>query len=171
VGVFISGFVRHPCIDAEDLIQVAREALVRSAPRCRAVESTEPYLRRCIQSALQHHLRDRVLLVRVPRRLYEQGQRPLGQSSLDAQDEGDACLLDQLAAPEAEPAISEAIHGLALEQLVDQLSAAQAMALRLTVLEGLSLQQVAGRLEISCMSVQRVQKKPIAALRQQVQHG
>jgi RNA polymerase sigma factor (sigma-70 family) len=80
-------------------------------------------------------------------------------------------LLDQLAAPEAEPAISEAMNGLALEQLVDQLPAAQATALRLTVLEGLSLRQAAERLEISCMSVQRAQKKAIAALRQQLSVG
>ena len=34
----------------------AREALVRSAPRCRAGEPPVPYLRRCITGALQHHL-------------------------------------------------------------------------------------------------------------------
>ncbi len=160
-----------PLVEREDLIQVAREALVRSAPRCRVGEPAEPYLRRCIQGALQHHLRDRVRLVRVPRRLHEQGQCPLGHISLDAQPDGEPCLLDQLAAPEAEPAISEAINGLALEQLVDQLPAAQATALRLTVLEGLSLRAAAERLEISCMSVQRAQKKAIAALRQQLGGG
>jgi RNA polymerase sigma-B factor len=73
-----------PLVEREDLIQVAREALVRSAPRCRAGEPAEPYLRRCIRGALQHHLRDRVRLVRVPRRLHEQGQCPLGHISLDA---------------------------------------------------------------------------------------
>jgi RNA polymerase sigma factor (sigma-70 family) len=90
---------------------------------------------------------------------------------LDACTDGEPCLLDQLAAPEAEPAHSEAMNGLALEQLVDQLPAAQATALRLTVLEGLSLRQAAERLEISCMSVQRAQKKALAALRQQLGGG
>ena len=132
-----------PLVEREDLIQVAREALVRSAPRCRAGEPPAPYLRRCISGALQHHLRDRVRLVRMPRRLHEQGQCPLGHLSLDASSDGEPCLLDQLAAPEAEPAISEAVDGLALEQLVEQLPAAQATALRLTVLEGLSLRQAA----------------------------
>ncbi|WP_094561223.1 sigma-70 family RNA polymerase sigma factor [Synechococcus sp. 8F6] len=160
-----------PLVEREDLIQVAREALVRSAPRCREGEPAAPYLRRCITGALQHHLRDRVRLVRVPRRLHEQGQCPLGHSSLDAQADGEPCLLDLLASPEAEPAISEAINGLALEQLVDQLPAAQATALRLTVLEGLSLRAAAERLEISCMSVQRAQKKALAALRQQLAGG
>ena len=160
-----------PLVEREDLIQVAREALVRSAPRCRAREPAEPFLRRCIQGALQHDLRDRVRLVRVPRRLHEQGQCPLGHLSLDASCDGEPCLLDQLAAPEAEPAFSEAMNGLALEQLVDQLPAAQATALRLTVLEGLSLRAAAERLEISCMSVQRAQKKALAALRQQLGGG
>jgi RNA polymerase sigma factor (sigma-70 family) len=157
-----------PLVEREDLIQVAREALVRSAPRCRAGEPAAPYLRRCISGALQHHLRDRVRLVRMPRRLHELGQCPLGHLSLDASSDGEPCLLDQLAAPDAEPAISEAMDGLALEQLVEQLPAAQATALRLTVLEGLSLRQAASRLEISCMSVQRAQKKALAALRQQL---
>ena len=160
-----------PLVEREDLIQVAREALVRSAPRCRAGEPAAPYLRRCITGALQHHLRDRVRLVRVPRRLHEQGHCPLRHLSLDASSDGEPCLLDQLAAPEAEQAVSEAMCGLALEQLVDQLPAAQATALRLTVLEGLSLRAAAERLEISAMSVQRAQKKAIAALRQQLSGG
>lgn len=160
-----------PLVEREDLIQVAREALVRSAPRCRAGEPPAPYLRRCITGALQHHLRDRVRLVRVPRRLHEQGHCPLRHLSLDASSDGEPCLLDQLAAPEAEQAVSEAMCGLALEQLVEQLPAAQATALRLTVLEGLSLRAAAERLEISAMSVQRAQKKAIAALRQQLSGG
>lgn len=54
-----------PLVEREDLIQVAQEALVRSAPRCRAGEPAGPYLRRCIAGALQHHLCDRVRLVRL----------------------------------------------------------------------------------------------------------
>jgi len=157
-----------PLVEREDLIQVAREALVRSAPRCRAGEPAAPYLRRCISGALQHHLRDRVRLVRVPRRVHEQGQCPLRHLSLDASADGEPCLLDQLAAPEAEPASSEAMNGLALEQLVDQLPAAQATALRLTILEGLSLREAGQKLGISAMSVQRAQKKALEALRVQL---
>ena len=63
----------------------------------------------------------------------------LGHSSLDAHADGEPCRLDQLAAPEDEPANSESVNGLALEQLLDQRPAAQATALRLTVHEGLSL--------------------------------
>ncbi len=78
------------------------------------------------------------------------------------------CLLDQLASPDPELAASGAGQELTLEQLIDQLPAAQATALRLTVLEGLSLRQAASRLEISTMSVQRAQKKALAALREQL---
>jgi RNA polymerase sigma-B factor len=156
-----------PLVEREDLIQVAREALIRSAPSCRAGEPAAPYLRRCISGALQHHLRDRVRLVRVPRQVHEAGDCPLGHSSLDASSNGEPCLLDQLASPEQEAA--GPADDLALEQLVDQLPAAQATALRLTVLEGLSLRAAAEQLQISAMSVQRAQKKAIESLRKLLQ--
>jgi RNA polymerase sigma factor (sigma-70 family) len=158
-----------PLAEREDLIQVAREALVRSAPRCRAGEPPAPYLRRCITGALQHHLRDRVRLVRVPRRIHEQGHCQLRHLSLDATADGELCLLDQLASPEPESPSFGVEQQLALEQLVDQLPAAQATALRLTVLEGLSLRAAAERLLISTSSVMRDQKKAITALRVQLE--
>ena len=37
-----------PLVERDDLIQLAREALVRSAPRCCAGEPAAPYLRHCI---------------------------------------------------------------------------------------------------------------------------
>jgi RNA polymerase sigma factor (sigma-70 family) len=138
-----------PLVEREDLIQVAREALARSAPRCRAGEPAGPYLRRCITGALQHHLRDRVRLVRISRREHEKGTWPLGHTSLDAPFAGELSLLEQLAAPVAEPMLEASLTGPALEQLVEQLPAAQATALRLTVLEGLSLRAAAAQLQIS----------------------
>ena len=67
-----------PLVERDDLIQVARDALVSSAERCRSGEPAEPYLRRCITGALQHHLRDRVRLARISRREHEKGTCPLG---------------------------------------------------------------------------------------------
>ena len=166
-----------PLVEREDLIQVAREALVRSAPRCRAGEPAGPYLRRCITGALQHHLRDRVRLVRISRREHEKGTWPLGHSSLDAPVAGEHSLLEQLAAPVTEPMLEASLTGPALEQLVEQLPAAQATALRLTVLEGLSLRAAAAQLQISPMAVSHrevrlaippPQRKALAALRQQL---
>ena len=68
-----------PLVEREDLIQVAREALLRSVLRCKAGEPAEPYLRRCISGALQHHLRDRVRLVRVDEiKVTREASRQLG---------------------------------------------------------------------------------------------
>jgi RNA polymerase sigma-B factor len=156
-----------PLVEREDLIQVAREALVRSAPRCRAGEPTWPYLHRCITVALQRHLCDRVRLVRISRREHEKGTVPLGHTSLDAPAAGELSLLEQLVAPAIEPTLEASLTGPALEQLVEQLTAAQATALRLTVLEGLSLRAAAAQLQICPMAVQRAQKMALAALRQQ----
>ena len=155
-------------MEREDLIQVARKALVWSAPRCLSGEPAELYLRRCISGALQDNLRDRVRLVRISRREHEKGTCPLGRFSLDGTSDGEPCMIDQLAASEAELSCGEAVNGLALEQLVDQLPAAQATALRLTVLDGLSLRATAAQLQISPRAVQRAQKKALAALRQQL---
>jgi RNA polymerase sigma factor (sigma-70 family) len=167
---------------------VAREALVGSAHRCRVGEPAELYLRRCITGALQYHLRDRVRLVRIPIARMTRASARWGTSASMPQQKASplsadienwasfGCrltpsMLDQLAAPEAESHCGDAVDGLALEQLVEQLPAAQATALRLTVLEGLSLRQAAERLEISCMSVQRAQKKALVALRQRLAGG
>jgi len=125
-------------------------------------------LRRCIAGALQHHLRDRVRLVRISRREHEKSSCPLGHTSLDAPVAGEHSLLEQLAAPVVEPTLEACLTGPALEQLVEQLPAAQATALLLTVLEGLSLRAAAAQLHISPMAVQRAQKKALAALRQQL---
>jgi RNA polymerase sigma-B factor len=159
-----------PLVERDDLLQAAREALVRSIPRLRSGEPAEPYLRRCIQGALHHHLRDRVRLVRISRREHEKRTCHLGHRSLDVSPagEGEESLLDQLIAPA--PASPDG-ETLVLEQLVEQLPAAQAAALRLTVLEGLSLRAAGTQLGISAMTVQRAQQRAIAALRQQLVAG
>jgi hypothetical protein len=94
-----------------------------------------------------------VRLVRIPHRIYKQRCYPLGHFILDASADCEPCLLDQLASPEPELPASGAEQQLALEQLVDQLRAA------------------GERLQISAMSVQRAQKKALAALRLQLAGG
>jgi DNA-directed RNA polymerase specialized sigma24 family protein len=138
-----------PLVERENLIQVARQALVRSALRCRACEPAGPYLRRCITGALQHHLRDRVRLVRVSRLEHENGTWPLGHTSLDVPAAGESYLLEQLAAPAVEPTLEASLIGPALEHL----PAAQATALWVPVLEGLSMRAAAAQLLISLMAV------------------
>ena len=124
-----------PLVERDDLLQVAREALVRSAPRCRDGEPAEPYLRRCIQGALHHHLRDRVWLVCISRREHEEGTCPLGHRSLALcpAGGGEESLLDQLVAPSS-PSLEQ--EALVLEQLVEQLPAGQASALRQQLVAG-----------------------------------
>ncbi len=61
-------------------------------------------------------------LVRVPRRLHEQGECPLRHLSLDASVDGEPCLLDQLASPEPELPASGAEQQLALEMSDDAFS-------------------------------------------------
>jgi RNA polymerase sigma-B factor len=106
-------------VEREDLIQVAREALLRSVLRCKAGEPAEPYLRRCIAGALRHHLRDRVRVVRISRRENEKGTCPLGHISLDAPANGEHSLLNQLAAPAVEPSLELSLTEPAMEQLAE----------------------------------------------------
>ena len=130
-----------------------------------------------ITGALQHHLRDRVRLVRISRREHEKGTWLLGQRSLDAPAAGEHSLLEQLEDAAAEPALEPSLAGPALEQLVEQPPSAQATALRLTVLDCLCLRAAAAQLQISPMAVSHrevrlasplAQKKALAALRQQL---
>lgn len=91
-----------PLVERDDLLQVAREALVLPLP------AAEPLM--------QHQLRDLVRLVRISRCEHEKGTFPLGHASLDAPAAGEHSLLDQLEAPAAELASGSGAEGLALEQ-------------------------------------------------------
>lgn len=71
----------------------------------------------------------------------------------------------QLAVLVVDPPLEHSLAGPAL----DKLPAAQATALRLTVFEGLSLRAAAVQLQISPTTVQRAQKKALAALRQRLE--
>ena len=152
-------------VEREDLIQVARLELVRAAARV-VGDRPVPYLRHCISGALQHHIRDRALLVRRPKTA--RTESPWAHCSLDAQLEGGGCLLDQLEAPAPAGEVQPQPLDPALEALLDHLPAAQAASLRLTILEGLSLRKAAKQLGISPMTVQRAQRKALATLREQV---
>ncbi|QNI71986.1 sigma-70 family RNA polymerase sigma factor [Cyanobium sp. NS01] len=157
-------------LERDDLIQVARLALVQAAARLTNLTTAPAYLKRCISGALCHHLRDRALLVRLP--ASARGQAPWGHLSLDAMtahdpgSSGNALLqtgLDCLPAPTPEAGTVESRE---LERLLDQLPSRQAAALRLTVLEGLSLRQAAQHLGVSAMTVCRCRRQALSCLRQ-----
>ena len=159
---------RYPnLLDLGDAQGVARLELVQACSRVNDPVTAAAYLKRCIHGALQHHLRDRALLVRLP--ASARGEIPWQHQSLDqALPGGNGSWLDVLPAPDQHSKLEAEANDPGLELLIDQLPAAQAAALRLTVLEGLSLRQAAQRLGLGTMTVQRAQKKALAALRDQV---
>lgn len=159
----------HPVVEKDDLMQVAREALLRAALRCRPGDPPAPYLRRCIQGALQHYLRDQARLVRVPRREHERRRRGFDHVSLDVAHRDGGSWLEQLPDPTTVDCGDNQQPGLpALEALLDQLPAVEAAALRLTLVDGLSLRVAAQELQVSATSVQRFQRRGVHNLRRQL---
>jgi RNA polymerase sigma-B factor len=154
----------------DDLIQVAREALIHAAVRLDPSRPAEPYLKRCIRGALLHHLRDQVRLVRIPRRVHEGGGVPLTHTSLDRPHPDGGTWLERLPAPaELQPCCVAAFADTPvvqqLDQLLEQLPAAQAAALRLTQLQGGSLRNAARQLGISATTAMRHRRLAIQNLR------
>jgi len=154
-------------LDLDDAQGVARLELVQACSRVNDPNTAPAYLRQCIQGALQHYLRDRALLVRLP--ASARGATPWQHQSLDQPLPGGTnTWLDVLPAPAPAQQLAPEPLEQGLENLIDQLPAAQAAALRLTVLEGLSLRQAGKKLGLSAMTVQRAQHRALATLRNQV---
>ncbi len=168
-----AGFTRRygDLVERDDLIQEARLELVRAAARCRG-NRPEPYLRRCIPGALQHHLRDRALLVRLPAR--QRGAVPWRHLSLDAPLPGElAGRLEQLLVAERQ---EEQLEGEGAESRLPEMAALlaglppdQAAAVRLTLLEGLSLRAAAAQRGVSRATVHRAQRRGVEGLREGAQ--
>jgi len=152
--------------DLDDLKQEARIALLIAAARVTPGIDPLPYLRRSIAGALRRYVRDRVRLVRVPRRAHEAGGYPLGHASLDAPlGDSTLTLLDVLAAPEPEPETPRSTLAAELARMVETLPAADAAALRLLVLEGRSLREAAAILGTSHMTASRRRNRAVDAIR------
>lgn len=154
-------------LELDDCRQVARMALWLACNRIEDPISAPAYLSRCIRGALLHHARDLGRLIRVPRRVQEQGTAEITWHlpSLDAPlPSGEGSLLDLVAAPGAEPEADEPLAA-ELEPLLDQLPARQAAVLRLRLLQGLSCREAAEQLGISRMSVCRDERVALAQLR------
>jgi RNA polymerase sigma-B factor len=167
-----AGFARRyaDLVERDDLIQEARLELVRAAARCRG-NRPQPYLRRCIQGALQHHLRDRALLVRLPAR--QRCAVPWRHLSLDEPLPGElAGRLEQLLVAEQPEPLSdgEGAEGRwsELKALLAGLPPDQVAAIRLTLLEGLSLRAAAAQLGVSRSTVHRAQRRGVEGLREGV---
>ncbi len=157
-------------LKSDDLIQVARLALVQAAARITNETTAPAYLKRCITGALGHHLRDCGRLVRLP--ACQQHTLPWGHLSLDAlapastasgDENAGPTRLDLLAAPNTSSA--DSADSLFVEQLFALLQPCEAAALQQTVLDGLSLRQAAQRLGVSAMTVTRRRRKALLNLR------
>jgi RNA polymerase sigma-B factor len=168
-------------LDPDDLKQVAREALLRAASRCRSSTPPAPYLRRCITGALQHHLRDHARLVRISRRAHESRRWPLIHLSLDQHHPStDGTWLDQLHAQHSlsthartGSTDSSDCDVALLQSCIAQLPAPQAAALRLTLLQGHSIRSAARLLGISATALHRHRHSAIHTLRHhfRIQHA
>ncbi|MFM7453963.1 MAG: sigma-70 family RNA polymerase sigma factor, partial [Cyanobium sp.] len=158
-------------VELDDLRQEARLELVRAASRCQGSRPA-PYLRRCIRGVLQHHLRDRALLVRLPAK--RRDATPGRHVSLDAPAAGEEqSRLEQLVRPSSSPLQEPAPEsqdklpeGLAARLMA--LPAQQAAAARLTLLQGLTLREAARQLEVSRSRVHRARQQALTALREQL---
>lgn len=172
-------------LERDDLIQVARLALVQAAVRVNDEGTAESYLRRCINGGLSHHLRDRSLLVRLPVR--ERATAPWRHVSLDApvrergtsadhSNDSGLCWLDLLPAPDTGATLDTASGsetGAApaaaqIHQLLKQLQPRQAKALRLTLIQGHSVREAARLLGTSAATVCRIRQQAIKQLRNAV---
>ena len=151
--------------ELDDLQQEARLALVQAAARIEPGTDPLPYLRRCCAGALRRYVRNRVRLVRVPRKAHEAGGHPLGHCSLNYAPQGGPELLDLIASPEPEEATPRDALGRELVRLVEQLPAGDAAALRLTVLEGRSLRDAAAALEVGHTTIKRRRARAVDAIR------
>ncbi len=159
---------RYPdLLELADAQGVARLELVRACSRVTDPLTAPAYLKRCIVGALAHWIRDRALLVRLPKSA--RSEAIWKHQSLDLPlPGGGGSWLDTLPAPDQASGPETDAGDPGLEAMLDQLTAREAATLRLTVLQGLSLRDAAKKLGISAMSVQRAQKKALEALRQQV---
>jgi RNA polymerase sigma-B factor len=167
-----AGFARRygDLVGRDDLIQEARLELVRAAARCQG-NRPQPYLRRCIQGALQHHLRDRALLVRLPAR--QRGAVPWRHLSLDGPLPGElAGRLEQLLVARDQEPLSDGEGAESrlpeMKALLAGLPPDQAAAVRLTLVEGLSLRAASAQLGVSRSTVHRAPGRGVEGLREGV---
>lgn len=152
--------------ELDDLRQEARIALLIAAARVTPGLDPLPYLSRSVAGALRRYVRDRVRLVRVPRRAHEAGGYPLGHASLDApMTEGGPAFIDLLEAPEPEDDTPRDALAAEVAQMAERLPAADAAALRLLVMEGRSIREAAAILGTSPMTASRRRDRAVDAIR------
>ena len=168
-------YARRTGYDRDDLHQVGLIGLIKAS---RAYQSTmqvpfEVFARPHIRGEILHYLRDSVALVRLPRRVEEEGLR-LSKRAMDPLDARQQMVLDEyrskgrwlpldsVAGHQATNQIDDAgwqESRLLIRKTFAALPRAERNAVEATVLEGLSLRAAGQRLDVSAMTVQRRLKR------------
>ena len=178
-------------LDRDDLKQVGRLGLLRAAEGYEQGQDKpfEVYARPHIKGAILHYLRDSVGLIRLPRRLQEQAQSSIKNSSSESTrsqgmtaeielnvqvyrrrqsweplDESRVVAANQ---PEWEPLLIQE-RARRVWDAINGLSPAERRALVEVVIEGASLREAGKKQGVSAMTMQRRLKRALAQLRQQL---
>ena len=183
-------YARRSGMDREDLKQVGRLGLLRAAEGYEQGQDKpfEVYARPHIRGAILHYLRDSVGLVRLPRRLQEQAQNTIKNSSSKPQQAGAMSAemelnvhtyrrrqswepLDEsrVAAdqPEWQPMLMQE-SARRIWRAIHELPPSEQRALIEVVVEGASLRAAGTNQGVSAMTMQRRLKRALAQLRQEL---
>ena len=183
-------YAKRSGLDRDDLKQVGMLGLLRAAEGYEQCQEKpfEVYARPHIRGAILHYLRDSVGLVRLPRRLQEQAQNTIKNSTAEPQrrqamsaelelnvlayrcrqtweplDEG------RVAAdvPGWQPLLRQE-RAKRIWKAINRLAPSEKRALIEVVLEGASLRGAGTKLGVSAMTMQRRLKRALAQLRQEL---
>ena len=182
-------YARRSGLDRDDLKQVGRLGLLRAAEGYEQGQDKpfEVFARPHIRGAILHYLRDSVGLVRLPRRLQEQAQNTIKNTSSEPQQASMSAEmelqvyayrqrqswepLDESRVAADQPGWQPMLMQESTRQIwkaIHQLGQTEQMALIEVVIEGASL-RIAGRKQgVSAMTMQRRLKRALAQLRQEL---
>ncbi|WP_115071892.1 sigma-70 family RNA polymerase sigma factor [Synechococcus sp. UW179B] len=183
-------YAKRSGLDRDDLKQVGRLGLLRAAEGYEQGQDKpfEVYARPHIKGAILHYLRDSVGLIRLPRRLQEQAQSSIKNSSSEStRSQGMTAEIElnvqvyrrrqswepldesRVAAnqPEWQPLLMQE-RARRVWDAINGLSPAERRALVEVVIEGASLRGAGKKQGVSAMTMQRRLKRALAQLRQEL---
>lgn len=159
-------------VDLDDLIQVGRLGLIRSAnlySEARGVPFSA-YARPHIRGAILHYLRDSHGLLRLPRSIHDQAGQSTSASTALRQTTRWVCLDESKtlqAIDDKESAIQELGRREHYEQLIRELKRLpkdERSCIQAVILQGLSLRQAGRSLGVSAMTIHRRIRKGLERL-------
>ena len=183
-------YAKRSGLDRDDLKQVGRLGLLRAAEGYEQSQDKpfEVYARPHIKGAILHYLRDSVGLIRLPRRLQEQAQSSIKNSSSESiRSQGMTAEIElnvqvyrrrqswepldesRVAAnqPEWKPLLMQE-RARRVWDAINGLPPTEKRALVEVVIEGASLREAGKKQGVSAMTMQRRLKRALAQLRQEL---